>query len=187
MHLNLDLAYQRVGEYGRAQWLLTFVNSVARNAGTYMYYPFAYLVLEQQYLCRFEESDTAYSVCSTEEICMRREADADYSDYMVDKSYKYYLENWVTEMDLMCMSAATIGIMITAYYVGFAIGGLFFTMPDNYGRKFSLIFGLFLACISQTVMIFVPNFWMRFAMFGLSGLSQIKNSVSYVWLSECTS
>ena len=28
---------------------------------------------------------------------------------------------------------------------------------------------------------------MRFAMFGLSGLSQIKNSVSYVWLSECTS
>ena len=28
---------------------------------------------------------------------------------------------------------------------------------------------------------------MRFAMFGLSGFSQIKNSVSYVWLSECTS
>lgn len=46
MQFNLDLAYQRVGEYGRAQYLLAFVNCFARNAGTYMYYPFAYLVLE---------------------------------------------------------------------------------------------------------------------------------------------
>ena len=44
---NLDMAFSKVGEYGRAQWLLTFVNMVARNAGTYQYYPFAYLVLEQ--------------------------------------------------------------------------------------------------------------------------------------------
>lgn len=105
----------------------------------------------------------------------------------MDSSYQYYLENWFTEMDLMCTSAASIGFMITAYYIGFSVGGLFFTMPDNLGRKVSLIFGLLLACISQTVMIFVPNYWVRFAMFGLSGLSQIKNSVSYVWLSECTS
>ena len=77
--------------------------------------------------------------------------------------------------------------MITAYYIGFAIGGLFYTFPDVYGRKKSLIFGLTLGVISQTIMIFVPNYWVRFAMQGLSGLSQIKNSVSYVWLSECTS
>jgi len=37
------------------------------------------------------------------------------------------------------------------------------------------------------VTILVPNYWVRFAMFGLSGLSQIKISISYVWLSECTS
>ncbi len=43
---NLERAYKRVGEYGRAQWLLTFVSSVARNAGAYFYYPFAFLVLE---------------------------------------------------------------------------------------------------------------------------------------------
>ena len=85
------------------------------------------------------------------------------------------------------MTPGQIGRIITAYYIGFAIGGLFFAFPDRYGRKKSLIFGLVLATISQTVMIIVPNYWMRFAMFGLSGLSQIKNSVSYVWSSECTS
>ena len=90
-------------------------------------------------------------------------------------------------MDLMCISPATIGFMITAYYIGFAIGGLFFTFPDRYGRKKSLIMGLAMSSVSQTIMIFWPNYWVRFAMFGLSGLSQIKNSVSYVWMSECTS
>lgn len=90
-------------------------------------------------------------------------------------------------MDLMCVSVAKIGIMISAYYVGFAIGGVFFTWPDKYGRKFSCIFGLALSAVSQTVMIASSNFWVRFAMFFLSGLSQIKNSCSYVWLSECTS
>lgn len=116
-----------------------------------------------------------------------REENPSYSNYRVDSSYQYYLENWYTEMDLMCTSTASIGFMITAYYMGFTLGGMFFALPDNKGRKTSLIFGLILSCISQTVMIFVPNYWVRFAMFGLSGLSQIKNSVSYVWLSECTS
>ena len=77
--------------------------------------------------------------------------------------------------------------MVTAYYIGFAIGGIFCTWPDKYGRKWSCMFGLLLSAISQTVMITSANYWVRFAMFFLSGLSQIKNSVSYVWLSECTS
>ena len=90
-------------------------------------------------------------------------------------------------MDLMCMTPAAIGFLITAYYIGFAVGGLFFAFPDKHGRKKSLILGLIMATISQAVMIFCTNYWMRFAMFFLSGLSQIKNSVSYVWASECTS
>ena len=95
--------------------------------------------------------------------------------------------NWFLEMDLKCMTTVSIGLMITAYYVGFSVGGLLFGFPDKYGRKKSLIMGLGMSCVAQTVTIFVPNFWVRFAMFGLNGLSQIKNSVSYVWLSECTS
>ena len=58
-HYNLDKAYKVVGEFGRAQWLLTFVNCIARNGGTYTYYPFAYLILEQQFLCREPSSLTS--------------------------------------------------------------------------------------------------------------------------------
>lgn len=48
----------------------------------------------------------------------------------------------------MCMTPATIGYMISTYYIGFAIGGLFYAFPDRYGRKNSLILGLVLANIS---------------------------------------
>jgi hypothetical protein len=101
MKYNLDIAYTRVGEFGRAQWLLTFVNSVARNGGCYMYYPFAYLVLEQQFLCgvnsvlsQNNDVSSFYIKCSAAEICLIQETNPSYSDFKVDTSYSYYLNNW---------------------------------------------------------------------------------------------
>ena len=87
----------------------------------------------------------------------------------------------------MCTSAASIGFIVSGYYIGFAVGGVFCTLPDKYGRKNAVIFGLILSAISQTINIFVPIYWVRFAMFFLGGLAQIKDSTSFVWLSECTS
>lgn len=90
-------------------------------------------------------------------------------------------------MDLMCYPAATVGLLISIYYVGFAVGGLFCTFPDKFGRKKSVMFGLAVSLISQTLMLLSSSFWMRLAMFFVAGLSQIKNTCSYVWLSESTS
>jgi len=88
MHYNLDRAYRAVGEFGRAQWLLTFVNCVARNAGTYTYYPFAYLVLEQKFLCTDPHSELGLETqCSAEKVCDFRSADPSYSAYRVDTGY----------------------------------------------------------------------------------------------------
>ena len=106
MKINLDRAYKQVGEFGRAQWILTFVNSVARNAGTYMYYPFAYLVLEQYFFCNFNGTADGYEQCTAKEICLQREVDPLFNDFKVDTSYQYYIKNWFLEMDLLCMSTA---------------------------------------------------------------------------------
>ena len=48
---NLDSAYAKIGAFGTMQWMLTFVTSILRNSGNYIYYTFAYLILEQHYLC----------------------------------------------------------------------------------------------------------------------------------------
>jgi MFS family permease len=106
-------------------------------------------------------------------------------DYKVDTSYEFYLENWYLEMDLMCTPAATVGLIISTYFMSYIIGGIFCAFPDKYGRKFSLAFSFSIAIIGQTVMLFSKNFTVRLLCFGLLGLSQIKNVVSYVWLSEC--
>ena len=188
MKYNLDDAYRQVGEYGRAQWLVTFVTSIARNAGTYFYYPFAYFVLKQKFLCTSDATILEEPrSCSVEDICLARSIDPSFSDYTVDTSYKYYLDNWYTKMDLLCESPATIGFLISAYYIGYTVGGVFWAFPDRYGRKFSTIFGLVMATVSQTGMLISHDYWVNWAMFFLSGLSQIKIVCSYIYLSECTS
>ena len=149
--LNLDMAYGKVGEYGRAQWLPTFVVCIARNANNYLYYPYAYLVLAQQYVC--EDNPGQFSSCTKEEICL-----ADVRPfYKVDTSYEYYLNNWIVQMDLVCHAVGTIGLMVTLYFVGFACGGLLYTLPDKLGRKKALLIGCLLSALGQTIAIFVPS------------------------------
>ena len=85
------------------------------------------------------------------------------------------------------MSSANISFMVTPYFIGIVLGGFFCTLPDTYGRKRSCIFALFMASVAQTIVIFIPDYRIRFAMFFILGLTQIKNCVCYNWLSECTS
>lgn len=51
-------------------------------------------------------------------------------------------------MDLKCMANADIGIMISAYFVGSAATGLFFTVPDQIGRKKSMFITMVLSCVA---------------------------------------
>jgi len=88
-------------------------------------------------------------------------------------------------MDMVCMPSSQISRIIAVYFIGFALGGLLFPLPDKYGRRFSLIFGLTTNLACQYGIVFSSNYWVRTACFGGIGLFQIKNSVSYVWLFEC--
>ena len=62
--------------------------------------------------------------------------------YKVDTSYQYYFNNWFLEMDLLCVSPAIIGLMITAYYAGFVLGGVFYRAPEVLGRKKSVMISM---------------------------------------------
>ena len=104
--------------------------------------------------------------------------------YKVDESYKYFMKNWYTEMDLMCVAPAAVGMMYTWYFVGTMVGGILSPFPDRIGRKKSVIAGLILSTIAQTIMLFVSNMNVRSVCFFLMGFSNLKISQSYVWLSE---
>ena len=64
------------------------------------------------------------------------------------------------------------------------MGGFLAVIPDRVGRKKSVIGGMIVSLIAQTIMLFVPNFIVRTVCFFVMGFSNLKNSQSYVWASE---
>ncbi len=50
--IDLSKALDLMGGFGRFQGLAIFSLALTRNSGNYFYYPFAYLMLQQLYLCR---------------------------------------------------------------------------------------------------------------------------------------
>ena len=54
--IDLDTAFDRIGGYGRFQKVMTILLAIWKNSGQWGYYCFAYLVLSQRYLCRYEKT-----------------------------------------------------------------------------------------------------------------------------------
>ena len=102
----------------------------------------------------------------------------------MDTSYEYYLNNWYIEMDLMCTPLTQISLMFMWYFVGTIAGISLAVIPDRIGRKKSVIGGMAVSLVAQTVMIFTPSILIRSICFFVMGFSNLKNSQSYVWASE---
>ena len=88
-------------------------------------------------------------------------------------------------MDLVCTPKSTISMMMTAYFVGVMLNCLYAHIPDRLGRRKSVIYGTGVSLIAQVLIMFFPSFGVRTFGFFVLGLSQIKLSQSYVWVSEC--
>ena len=171
------------------------MNSVSRNCGAFFAYCFAYLILPQKYVCSGGGgggialgdglSREEFSQCSVEDICAARRSGAplDFT-YKVDTSYEYYLSNWYVEMDLMCTPLTQISLMFMWFFIGTIAGGSLAVIPDRIGRKKTVIWGMTVSLAAQTVMIFSPDILIRSICFFVLGISNLKNSVSYVWASE---
>ena len=80
--------------------------AIIRNSGTFPVYVYAYLTLEQKFLCQ-SNTDSSFNECSAEEICAARDAGVQIN-YVVDKSYEFYMNNWYLEMDFVCTPDAIV-------------------------------------------------------------------------------
>lgn len=182
---NLEQAFEEMGGFGRFQWFSTFFLTIARNAGNYMYYGFAYLTMEQMYLCRFDPSQPFESCSAEEVICPALSRGDENLQYEVDQSYEYYLNNWYVQMDLVCANKIRTNSMISFKYIAFGIAGLLlFAMPDRYGRKFSMVVNFAVHLAAQYLILFDSDYWARSFALILYGCAQLKQTVVYVWASE---
>ena len=69
---TLEQAYEQVVGI-RTTFLLTYVNALTRNCGAFFSYCFAYLILEQKYLCSSPDDESSFSECSAAHICEAKE------------------------------------------------------------------------------------------------------------------
>lgn len=86
-------------------------------------------------------------------------------------------------MGLMCVDCSVINYIVTAYFMGFGISGLLlFPVPDRWGCKKTLaVFGT-MHVMSQFLIIFVANYWVRMLAFAWMGACQLKIGTCYTWL-----
>jgi hypothetical protein len=182
VHFNLDQAIKEVGGFGIYQWLLVTCLIIMRNGGNYLYYGFGMLIMENDYLCRTSPDDQ-WAACTLAEVCSAPEIGP--FEHKIDVTSFNYVRNWLLQMDMECAPKTVVGSMIACYSVTAGISGLFlFSLPNKWGRiKTMRVFGG-LSVLAQLIIIFVPNLHARQFGFGLLGLSQLKNGVSYVWMFE---
>jgi len=72
----------------------------------YMYYGFGFLTLDQTYLCR-STLEQEYRSCSATQICEALQAGL-VVDYIVDKTDRNYMINWIQQMGLICTPRVSI-------------------------------------------------------------------------------
>ena len=82
--------------------------------------------------------------------------------------------NWVEpqKLNLTCVEGTVIGLMGSAYFLGFAISaGITPAISDKYGRKIPYILSLIMQTIAYAFIIWSKNIYMTIAFYLFVGLS----------------
>jgi len=181
---NLDRAFQELGGFGRFQFFIVVSCSILRMTGMHFVYAFAFLTLEQEYVCR----DTPGGVmkpCSAEQTICPALSAGTFMEYEVDTTAEVYAINWFVQMGLECASKNRTAMMASSFLISYGVAGvLFFSVPDRWGRRKSFMTFLSINLFAQFLMIFVPTYWARVTGYSLMGLSSQKVGMSYVYLFE---
>ena len=66
--------------------------------------------------------------------------------------------------------------MYSQYFIGRLAGGVLAVLPDRIGRKKSVLGGMLVSLLAQTILLFVPNLPVRSICFFIMGVANLKNS-----------
>ena len=70
------------------------------------------------------------------------------------------------------------------YTLFYAVGGVFFFMPDRIGRRITMLIFSIISMAAQFIIYFSPVFYYKVIGYALYGVSQTKNIVCNVYAVE---
>lgn len=106
--------------------------------------------------------------------------------YQIDRSADDTITNWITELDLVCISKFNLGIFGSLYFVGYVIGALTFVrLGDTIGRKPVLLFGTTLFWITSVCTYFATNLYLMYFLTLMLGIFEmVRFSLAYLLMVE---
>ena len=91
--------------------------------------------------------------CSVDDACTIKKNNG---SYKIDWDDQYSLNNWMTQLDLVCAQPYVIGLMGVISFVSFSIGSLLFTnIIDRAGRKYVVLVASLVTPIGIAVLLLV--------------------------------
>ena len=141
--------------FGKFHTILIVIHVILYISSSFTIYNMGFLQMIPAYQCSVPQtgnssSPLVFQSCTREEMCLLKEQQASNNQdpdilqrrAIPDWSQTRSLQNWITWLDLDCVSGVTIGLFGTLYFAGFLISSLAFSpMSDKYGRKIVFLIG----------------------------------------------
>ena len=119
--------------------------------------------------------------CTQEEACA-----LDQNETAIDWDQRISLHNWMTELNLICVNPATIGIMGTITFVSIGLGSILLGgLIDRVGRRKVLLGTLIVSPVVHSMWLIYPSLTTIYIGLFLMGLVYaVRGSCAYVYTTE---
>ena len=123
------------------------------------------------------------SVCTRANIC---DNDPRIAGHTIDYDDPQSLHNWIDKLNLMCVPRWEVGLISSAYFIGYAVTLLWLPLlADKYGRRKFFIAGAIIDLLFYTLIMLTRSVHMMIAISFLEGLAaSCTQAVGYVYIME---
>ena len=118
------------------------------------FYQIPWFIQEPKYICVWKGHQRHQDQCIPQNICN----DDSIISYHIDYSDPISLHNWIEKLDLVCAPKWKLGLLSSAYFIGYCITLLWFpVLADRYGRRPIFIAGAIMDLILYTGIMYTSN------------------------------
>ena len=163
------------------------------NSGSYVILPLSYLELMPQFKCEYESSqmaagETMWQVCHPNDFChaSTRMDGSRVKQVKYDYSGTTSFHNYVERLDLACASSETIGMLGSAFFIGWTLFAVAIPrLADIYGRKMIFVGSLIMQAPTIYALILSSSVKLTTALLFVMGvLSAGRMSVGFLYIQE---
>ena len=155
------------------------LNAIVKSGFTWLEY-----LPKQNVVCTLSGGSGRTEPCSLDEYCSNREK------YDLIEEQDKPLQNWMTDLDLFCVSKTQVASYAALFFIGFTLASpVMLRLADVFGRRNLIHISLVCHTLLLGLMLLLnpSNRWLLFVYTFLFGIkSPLTEQVSYILMSELT-